>query len=94
MIRRMTFLAISPTAVGGAWSVDQGASIDVNGVVTVATDNLRNGLVITATYTNSGGVANSAYQDTVANVPDQMALPTLTAHWAKFDQCGPCICAG
>jgi hypothetical protein len=54
-------------AVGGAWSVSGGgASIDVSGVVTIPTTSLLAGVTITVSYTNSGGVASSAFQVTVA----------------------------
>jgi hypothetical protein len=54
-------------AVGGTWSVSGGgASIDVSGVVTIPTTSLLAGVTITVSYTNSGGVASSAFQVTVA----------------------------
>jgi hypothetical protein len=54
-------------ATGGTWSVSGGgASIDGSGVVTIPTDTLLAGVTVTVTYTNSGGVASSAFQVTVA----------------------------
>lgn len=55
-------------ATGGAWSVTGGgATIDTSGVVTISTSALLAGVTITVSYTNSGGVANSAFQATVSS---------------------------
>lgn len=53
-------------AVGGSWSVaGTGASIDSAGLVTITTDDLRAGSIVTVTYTNSGGTDSTAFQVTV-----------------------------
>lgn len=55
-------------AVGGTWSVTgTGASIDQTGAVTITTDALRTGSVVTVTYTNSGGSDSSAFSVTVSD---------------------------
>lgn len=54
-------------ASGGSWSVTgAGASIDGSGVVTIPTSAVLSGAVVTVTYTNSGGFAQSAFQVTVS----------------------------
>lgn len=62
-------------AVGGTWSVTgTGASISQAGVVSITTDALRTGSVVTVTYTNSGGSDSSAFSVTVSDPTSAQAL--------------------
>lgn len=71
-------------AVGGTWSVTgAGATIDQSGLVTIPTDALLSGVVVTVTYTNSGGQASSAFQVTVQEASAES--PTFDSATTTFD---------
>lgn len=80
-------------AVGGTWSVaGAGATINQSGVVTIPTTSLLAGVVVTVTYTNTTGAAQSAFQVTVQNAPvvtHQAFIPAgsdgLTAAGEEFN---------
>lgn len=66
-------------AVGGTWSVTgTGATIDQTGLVTITTAVDRTDDVVTVTYTNSGGAANSAFNVTVTLALANLTPPAVT----------------
>ncbi|MEX2517893.1 MAG: Ig domain-containing protein, partial [Paracoccaceae bacterium] len=71
-------------AVGGVWSVSgAGAVIDGDGLVTIATDTPHSGVSVTATYTNSGGAASSAFEASVASAPSSITVDSASVRFPE-----------